>query len=193
MNVERWLPVYGYEGLYEVSNRGRLRSLSRKTPRRNGGFYTVRGGLLAPSVDPIYGYLSTSLSRSGKARSVRIHTLVLEAFVGPKPPDRECCHDDGNPANNYWPENIHWGTREQNMQDTVRHGRSRQKNRTHCRWGHELVKPNIVACYEKVGHRKCLACDRTSTAQRYAFSRGREFDFRTESNRRYARIMGVAA
>jgi DNA-binding CsgD family transcriptional regulator len=50
-----------------------------------------------------------------------IHRLVLEAFVGPRPEGTECCHNDGNPANNRL-ENLRWDTHRANMQDTIKHG-----------------------------------------------------------------------
>jgi hypothetical protein len=63
--------------------------------------------------------------RIGGARKKirKVHHLVLEAFVGPCPPGLVCRHLDGNPANNRL-KNICWGTRKENMEDMIRHGRS---------------------------------------------------------------------
>ena len=56
-----------------------------------------------------------------RGRIYLVHRLVLEAFVGPRPVGTECCHNDGNPANNAL-HNLRWGTRKTNMGDRIRHG-----------------------------------------------------------------------
>src|SRR5260221_193401 len=76
--TERWLPVVGYEGLYEVSDLGRVRSLLRK-----GGNNRWYGGDIKRSSLDQAGYLYVSLSRGGKGSRKRIHQLVAEAFIGP--------------------------------------------------------------------------------------------------------------
>lgn len=61
----------------------------------------------------------------GKGHRVRarVHIVVLETFVGPRPDGAEACHNDGNPLNNSL-ENLRWDTHTGNMQDCVRHGRT---------------------------------------------------------------------
>ena len=63
-------------------------------------------------------------------RHTRIHTLVLEAFVGPCPDGMECCHNDGNSQNNVL-DNLRWDTRLHNVHDMVKHGRSPRGERNH--------------------------------------------------------------
>ncbi len=55
-------------------------------------------------------------------KNIPVHRLVLEAFVGPCPPGLECCHEDGNSANNATT-NLRWDTHQSNVADMVRHGR----------------------------------------------------------------------
>ena len=54
--------------------------------------------------------------------TVKVHTLVLIAFVGPRPDGLMCCHNDGDPTNNHL-DNLRWDTGSANMQDMIRHGR----------------------------------------------------------------------
>jgi NUMOD4 motif len=70
---ERWLPVPGYHGWYEVSDAGSVYSLARPA---------TRGGLLIPHVSPA-GYRFVRLSKYGQVRSVTVGRLVLAAFRGP--------------------------------------------------------------------------------------------------------------
>ena len=67
------------------------------------------------------GHLVICLKGNGKCRNAFVHTLVLEAFVCPKPDGLECRHINGNPLDNT-PGNLCWGTKKQNMDDQKRHG-----------------------------------------------------------------------
>jgi hypothetical protein len=67
------------------------------------------------------GYLSVGLYRSGRAHRRKVHLLVLEAFIGPRPPGLEGCHNDGHPANCALG-NLRWDTHRENQTDRVRHG-----------------------------------------------------------------------
>lgn len=67
------------------------------------------------------GYLHVHLSRGRSDRAALVHHLVLEAFVGKRPPGMECRHLDGNPQNNRL-ENLKWGTAKENCRDSISHG-----------------------------------------------------------------------
>lgn len=111
MRAERWLPVVGYEGRYEVSDLGRVRVLvaSPRGPRRPAG------RLLPPWIGT-NDYRKVALSHGTRdQKAVNVHTMVLEAFVRPRPQGLVCRHLDGDPSNNTLPENC---------ADTRRHGRS---------------------------------------------------------------------
>src|SRR5215469_1648817 len=106
---ERWLPVPGYEDLYEVSDQGRFKSL-----RKNK--------IMSPA--PQYkGHMQVALYKGGSRIPDYVHRLVLLAFTGPAPAGTECRHLDGNPRNNRL-ENLAWGTRSENSLDDVVHGRN---------------------------------------------------------------------
>lgn len=87
-----------------------------------------------------------------------IHTLVLEAFVGPRPEGAVCCHIDGDPTNNHVT-NLRWGSYSDNNHDLVRHGTHFQASKTHCSKGHEYTSEN-TRIYQGRGYveRVCKLC-----------------------------------
>jgi hypothetical protein len=120
---EEWRAVVGYEGLYEVSNMGRVKSLSRYVFRPHGKPYIKSERMMSPYIDRTStGYLSSSLCKGGKATKVNIHVVVLEAFVGPRPtPAHESCHDNGIRSDARL-SNLRWDTASGNKVDELRHG-----------------------------------------------------------------------
>ena len=118
--AEQWREIPGYKDYYEVSNRGRVRSLDRRVWKGVKGWHPLRGKILRGGKHP-YGYPQFGLSQHGKVRRRAAHKLVLEAFVGPCPEGLEACHRDGDPTNNRL-KNLYWGTHSENVKDAVRHG-----------------------------------------------------------------------
>lgn len=125
MKRSKWHIIPGMEGYYEITKSGRIRSINRLiNVTRNGVTFIQRiPGKLLKQVPDENGYLHVNLSKCGKTKGHSIHNLVLLTFVGPCPPGMECRHLDGNPANNNL-ENLCWGTKKQNGEDRVRHGRT---------------------------------------------------------------------
>ena len=80
----QWKPVRDYEDLYQVSDRGRVRRIV-------GGRGTRAGRILRPNKGT-YGYPKVELCRDGRSRTQRVHTLVAEAFLGPRPAGQEVNH-----------------------------------------------------------------------------------------------------
>lgn len=115
------MPVPGYEGLYEVSDLGHVRSFPRVT--RSG----VRGGKMLKPYLRRDGYLEVYLYKEPRRKfSWLVHRLVLEAFVGKCPEGLEALHGGKDKTDNRL-ENLKWGTRSQNMgEDRVR---DKQSNR----------------------------------------------------------------
>lgn len=117
---EVWKPVVGYEGLYEVSSLGRVRSLPRDT--KTG----VRGGkVLSLKAKDKDGYSQIGLCREGSVRIRKVHTMVLEAHVGSRPAGTVGCHNDGDNSNNRL-ENLRWDTHAANSADKDTHGTLRK-------------------------------------------------------------------
>jgi hypothetical protein len=124
--MERWLSVVGYEGWYEVSDRGRVRSLDRVvTDRGSLRQRRFRGRVLklAPyEREDGPSYFQVSLSRDGQVDHPMVHCLVLAAFVGPCPVGQESLHGPGGGQDNRWPENLAYGTHWQNIMEKWRDG-----------------------------------------------------------------------
>jgi hypothetical protein len=150
---ETWKAVAGYEGLYEVSDMGRLRSLDRTDSR--GRHRT--GRVLTPRASGAYGHVAFDLYVGGVPRRVTAHALVLETFIGPRPAGMEGCHNNGAPTDNRLA-NLRWDTTSENHRDSVRHGTHAMAKRTHCPRGHEYTPENT---YVRNGRRNCNECRRT--------------------------------
>jgi hypothetical protein len=110
-----WRAIPGYEGRYEVSDSGAVRSLST--------YRSTSGGELTPwTANKGYRYVSLRSVGSAK-KSFAVHRLVLEAFEGPCPVGKQVAHWDGDPSNNHI-SNLRWATARENIADRTRHGRT---------------------------------------------------------------------
>lgn len=106
--MEEWRDIPGYEGLYQVSNLGRVKSLFR--------YRVSKGGCYCPVVEKIKaqkltkdGYFETTLCKNKQLKSIRVHRLVAQAFI-PNPNNYSVInHIDENPKNNKV-ENLEWCT-----------------------------------------------------------------------------------
>jgi len=108
---ERWLPVGGYEGLYEVSDLGRVRSL----PRFHAGGRVLKPGTSGPRA-------MVGLCRDGRSRTFAVHILVARAFLGPCPDGMEVCHGPAGRLDNRLT-NLSYGTKfKNNGEDKRRDG-----------------------------------------------------------------------
>lgn len=120
--MEQWKDIPEYEGRYQVSDLGRVRSLDRdvRTVSRFGAETTrrARGKVLAPQKHSA-GYAQVTLS----GKLFLVHALVLLAFVGPCPGGLECAHNDGDKWNNV-PGNLRYATPKANANDRRLHGTS---------------------------------------------------------------------
>ena len=108
--TESWQDIPGYEGLYLVSNHGRI--LSKHLQKRSDGIKQQYAH---------QGYLYVSLCKKSIQKNHAVHRLVIEVFIGPCPDGMQCRHLDGNRKNNR-AENLCWGTAKENAKDRVIHG-----------------------------------------------------------------------
>lgn len=104
MSKERWRWVVGYEGLYLVSDLGRVFSIPRET---------TSGGLVTPVVRN--GYQIVCLSRHGETVKRQVHRIELEAFIGLPKDGYQANHIDGNRSNNRL-DNLEWVTQQENIE-----------------------------------------------------------------------------
>lgn len=109
---EVWKDIQGYEGFYQVSNLGRIKSLSR--PISNGKWIRISKEKIRKLQRHKQGYMMVGLEKNGKKKLCTVHRLVAEAFI----PNPECLpevnHKDENQSNNHVG-NLEWCTRKYNV------------------------------------------------------------------------------
>jgi len=115
--MEEWKPVVGFEDRYDVSNFGNVRT-SINSPHRNARIHL--GKMIKPKLEKS-GYLRLHLNFDGERKFFFVHTIVLNAFSGPRPPGFVARHLDGNRINNA-SHNLEWSTQKDNLQDRIKHG-----------------------------------------------------------------------
>lgn len=143
---EEWRPVLGFEGLYEVSSYGQIRSLRS-------------GRLMRLQIDR-GGYASCLFSPGGGAKPVRIgiHRVVCIAWHGEPPLDHEVAHNNGVKTDNA-PSNLRWASRSENILDLVSHGNHFNARKTECVHGHEFTEENtLITQRGERQQRQCRTC-----------------------------------
>lgn len=138
--MTEWRDIPSFPG-YMVSDDGRV---------------CGRRGILATAIDAS-GYRRLGLYVGGKRINCRIHALVADAFLPPRPDGAVTRHIDGDHLNNTV-ENLQWGTQSENVRDAVNHGTQRNIRKTQCPYGHPYDEVNTS--YESRGNRKCRTCRR---------------------------------
>lgn len=155
---EKWLPIPDYEGIYEVSDRGRVRSLDRFVKNKKGTeiFFPGKGMSTPKRRD---GYLTVHLRKNGVRTKHLVHRLVLEAFTGPCPEGWEARHLNDIKEDARL-DNLEWGSRRENNLDRTRNGIGYYAERKECRKGHLLVEANLVPNQKRLreGVDTCYAC-----------------------------------
>lgn len=157
--IESYVPVRGYEGHYEVSDLGNVRSLDRFVTTKYGPARRW-GRVLKPGISS-NRYMTVVLSKDGNTTSHCIHVLVARAFLPEPNVGEEVRHLDGNKLD-CRVQNLEWGTRRQNALDTVRHGHHSQAKKTHCKRGHPYDAGNTYVIQKSRGHveRRCKRCQK---------------------------------
>ena len=162
-NKEIWKDISGYEGLYQVSNFGRVKSLNRVVKHAKGGSYKSEGTHVIQekkmSLKPnkVHGYRQVKLCKNSKISCFRVNRLVAEAFL-PNPNNYPVVnHKDENRANDHV-ENLEWCTHSYNINYSV------DKNRKER--GYRLVKRTNLATHEVKIYRSIIE------AEKEGFSKG---------------------
>ena len=118
--MDNWKDVVGYEGLYKVSDTGKVRSLERYRDNKNGNQVLIKGRLLKQAEN--LGYKYVSLSKNGEQKSFRVHRLVAIAFLENKLNKPNVNHKDCNKSNNNV-NNLEWCTQKENVWHAFRNGK----------------------------------------------------------------------
>jgi hypothetical protein len=139
--LELWSDIIGYEGLYQVSNFGRVNSLGRVVVVKQDRYDKPRAmhwksKMLKPAISKSYptsrhkGYVQVKLRKDGKTKNYEVHRLVAIAFVDNPNEKPVVNHIDANPSNNHH-SNLEWCTIRENNAHTTRLGR-RMHNGAYC-------------------------------------------------------------
>ena len=97
--MEEWRAVPSWEGHYEVSNQGRVRSVERVIEFADGRVRKFPAVVRSTHTDG-FGYLKLTLKRTKRQERVLVHQVVAAAWIGPRPAGFDVCHNDGNKTNN---------------------------------------------------------------------------------------------
>lgn len=118
-NQEEWRDIKGYEGYYQISSFGRVRSVDRLITRSDGRIYCLKSKILKPFQGNTCNYLSTQLSKNNVCEKFMIHRLVAYEFLGLSHSSLlEVNHKDGNRHNNRV-SNLEVVTHQQNIDHSI--------------------------------------------------------------------------
>ena len=157
---EVWKPVPDYEGYYEASSLGRVRSVDREIAQESY-VRLMRGRVLKQAIRPD-GYRVVAFSRENVRVNRLVHQIVCETFHGRRPKTmNHTRHLNGDRGDNS-PENLAWGTGSENAIDTIAHGRNKKLQNTECPSGHPYDEDNTVLVQRKGRgrglSRQCRVC-----------------------------------
>lgn len=156
---EEWRTVTGFEGYYEVSNKGRVRSVPRVTIRSNGVPLTVSGRVLKCTPGNEYGHLKVSLQRDGAWTHAWVHRLVALEWCERQPGQDYVLHGpEGHTVNHVG--NIRWGTQRDNAADRKEFGVPYPAPRDRCSAGHLMTEENTYRPPKRPNDRNCKECQR---------------------------------
>lgn len=156
-STEVWKDIQGYEDKYQISNQGRVKSLTRIVKQWNGNSWCCRKlkeRFLKFGINNGYSYVA--LLENKIYMQIAVHRLVLLHFVGPCPTDMEACHFDGDRSNNNL-NNLRWDTRLNNHKDRHKHGTTPRGTRNKsAKLNEDQIKQIRLECNRKLP-RKVIA------------------------------------
>lgn len=115
--MEIWKDIIGYEGIYQVSNMGRVKSLDRMVKHSKGGYAKAKGKMIKTTIMP-NGYIRVGLAVKGKCKGFYVHRLVAEAFL-PNPHNKEHVDHINTIRDDNRVDNLRWVTRKENANNPI--------------------------------------------------------------------------
>ena len=154
---EDWKDINGYEGKYQVSNYGRIKSFPKFIERKTGSYFT-KEKVLKCTLDN-YGYPCVYLYSNGNVRHIKVHILVAKSFIENPNGYSDINHKDGNKTNNRI-DNLEWCDRSHNIQhayDNFLHKSGEEHNLSKLTWNEvNYIRENYKP-YDKEFGQKSLA------------------------------------
>lgn len=180
MIEEKWKAVVGFEGIYEVSDLGGVRRISRM---HRSGQRVFRHRVMKLCRES-NGYLRVTLWRNASVgEKILVHTLVLTAFVGPRPPGAVARHFPDNDRANNAARNLSWGTAKQNQADRIVHGTdNRGERHPLAKIGHSAVQQIKALCEAGIQQRNVAARFGISQRQVGRIARGESWKHTLSTN-----------
>ena len=120
--MQQWKDIKGYEGMYQVSDMGNIRSLDRIVKRKNHTV-KIKGKILSPNPLKKSGHMYVNLSKNGKYKSLYVHRLVALHFIGNPPTIKHQVSHINCEAQDNRVNNLEWATQSENNLNGVRNGK----------------------------------------------------------------------
>lgn len=168
---EEWRDIEGYDGFYQISDKGRVKSIKRQRVL-SGRKYIVNKEKILKPYKHNGGYLKINLCKDGKVKSFFIHRLILQAFK-PTKEKLNVNHIDGNKENNNL-ENLEWVTQKENVRHAYESGLNKTRRKVICLETGKIYK-SITECAKdnKVSlgsiHGACKGLYKTSKGKHYKY------------------------
>ena len=144
-NIEIWKDVENYEGFYQVSNLGRVKSLERDVYNPNGIVHHLKEKILVPGLNND-GYANVNLYKNGKGKNIKVHRLVAEAFI-PNPENKSQINHKNEVKIDNVVENLEWCEARYNNIYGTRIERQKQTFKDNCKSG-KIKRVKKVFCVE---------------------------------------------
>lgn len=121
---EIWKDIPGYEGYYQASTLGRIRSVDREISYLSGKNKVPRTDFWPSQIKTLRyrkdGYLQVNLSKNSKKGYFPVHKIISKVFLGNQPKGMDVCHNNGDRSDNRL-SNLRYDTRKNNLSDTILH------------------------------------------------------------------------
>lgn len=151
-----WKPIEGFEGLYEVSNQGEVKSLARENYYPDGRLHQRKKEKILSTRPDKRGYVTVILCKNGKTYPRGVHRLVAEAFI-PNPEQKpNIDHIDTNPWNNCV-DNLRWVTQQENAMNPLTRQHVSKSKIGHKYWGRPLTEEERAKISQALKGRKLTA------------------------------------
>ena len=152
--IEQWRDINGFEGLYQASNFGRIRSIDRYVPTKRGNWQFFKGVVRKPHTTTTCDYLVVVLSKQRVFTNHLVHRLIASAFLGlTEDSNLEVNHKDGNKHNNRL-DNLELVTRTENIAHATRMGLKHDQGENHVHAKLTQVQANKIRQRVKNGEKR---------------------------------------